>query len=286
MANRDELRKRLEIPHARLDAINSLLLDPSSRVVNDLLDVVAKYGSPEEINARAAEARRLPNLLARLRAEGSPYLADVEWLAAQRDAGAFVSEAEYRQSVLGARAAGLAFRDDFAVTLEISAVQYFPWLIAEAQQAIASRELMPGRFIRVRKMKESAADCGDMLALAAAMQIIGASYVETLDTKGTDGSNVHLGGPATITGYFGGVGQPNDHPLKWVDEYLYYYTNYGIRQVLNVNSGTVLVGYMLHKLGIDNEFKISVFVGNDNPYAALWTLLAPSSSRVTTALAR
>ena len=36
--------------------------------------------------------------------------------------------------------------------------------------------------------------------------------METLDTKGTDGSNVHLGGPATITGYFGGVGQPNHYP--------------------------------------------------------------------------
>ena len=69
---------------------------------------------------------------------------------------------------------------------------------------------MPGRFIRVRKMKEQEAD-GDLPAIAAAMQIMGASYVETLDTKGTDGSNVHLGGPATITGYFGGVGQPNDH---------------------------------------------------------------------------
>ncbi len=133
---------------------------------------------------------------------------------------------------------------------------------------------MPGRFIRVRKMKESEADCGDMPAFAAAMQIMGASYVETLDTKGTDGSNIHLGGPATITGYFGGVGQPNDHVLQWVDEFLYYYTNYGTRQVLNVNSGTILAGYILHKLGIDNEFKISVFVGNDNPYAALWTLMA------------
>ena len=274
MANRDELRKRLQIPHERLDAINGLLLDPGSGVVNDLLDVVAKYGSPEEINARAAEARRLPNLLARLRAEDSPYLADVEWLAAQRDAGAFVGEAEYRRSVLGARAAGKTFKDDFAVTLEISAAQYFPWLIAEAKQAIANKELMPGRFIRVRKMKESEGDCGDMAALAAAMQIMGASYVETLDTKGTDGSNIHLGGPATITGYFGGVGQPNDHVLQWVDEFLYYYTNYGTRQVLNVNSGTILAGYILHKLGIDNEFKISVFVGNDNPYAALWTLIA------------
>ena len=121
-------------------------------------------------------------------------------------------------------------------------------------------------------MKEQEAD-GDLPAIAAAMQIIGASYVETLDTKGTDGSNVHLGGPATITGYFGGVGQPNHYPLKWVDEFLYYYTNYGVRQVLNINPGTVLVGYLLHRLGIDIEFKISVFMGNDNPYAALWTLL-------------
>jgi len=102
---------------------------------------------------------------------------------------------------------------------------------------------------------------------------VGASYVETLDTKGTDGSNIHLGGPATITGYFGGVGQPNGHALKWVDEFLGYYKEYGIRQVLNINPGTVLLGYLLHKLGIDIEFKISVFMGNDNPYAALWTLL-------------
>jgi len=36
----------------------------------------------------------------------------------------------------------------------------------------------------------------------------------------------------------------------------------------------VLVGYLMHRLGIDNEFKISVFMGNDNPFAILWTLLA------------
>ena len=91
---------------------------------------------------------------------------------------------------------------------------------------------------------------------------------------GTDGSNVHLGGPETITGYFGGVGQPNDHPIKWIDEFLYYYTNYGVKQVLNINPGTILLGYLLHKLGIDIEFKISVFMGNDNPYAVFWTLMA------------
>jgi hypothetical protein len=34
-----------------------------------------------------------------------------------------------------------------------------------------------------------------------------------------------------------------------------------------------LLGYWLRKLGIDIEFKISVFLGNDNPYSILWTLM-------------
>jgi hypothetical protein len=174
--------------------------------------------------------------------------------------------------VLGAKADRMQFREESAVTLEISAAQYFPWIILAARRALDQEMLMPGRFIKVRKMKEQEQD-GDLPAIAAAMQIIGASYVETLDTKGTDGSNVHLGGPATITGYFGGVGQPNRYALKWLDEFLYYYTNYGVRQVLNINPGTVLLGYLLYRLGVDIEFKISVFMGNDNPYAGLWTLL-------------
>ena len=97
--------------------------------------------------------------------------------------------------------------------------------------------------------------------------------METLDTKGTDGSNIHLGGPDTITGYFGGVGEPNHYPLKWLDEFLYYYTKYGVRQVLNINPGTVLLGYFLYRIGVNIEFKISVYMGNDNPFAALWTLI-------------
>jgi hypothetical protein len=267
------LRDRLRISTDRLDEINALLLDPSTRVIDDFLAVVARHGTVEEINRKAEEARRLPNLLSRLQELGSPYLADLEWLAEQRDRGAFIRVADYRRKVLGDKADTMTFMDDLAVTLEISALQYFPYLIAEAKQAIANGELMPGRYIRVRKMKEQEADNGDILAVAAAMQIIGASYVETLDTKGTDGSNVHLGGPATITGYFGGIGQPNDYALKWLDEFLYYYTTYGIKQVLNVNPGTVLLAYLLHKLGVNNEFKISVYMGNDNPYAALWTLI-------------
>ncbi len=269
----EDLHQRLLIPDTNLAAINALLLNPDSRVIDGAVESgreIRHAGRDQLAGGRSAQVAQPDEAPGGI---NSPYIADLEWLIEQRDSGAFISEADYRRQVLGPKADTQKFADDFAVTLEVSAAQYFPWLIAEAKQAIANQELMPGRFIRVRKMKESEADDGDMLAFAAAMQIMGATYVETLDTKGTDGSNIHLNGPATITGYFTGIGSPNDYPLKWADEFLYYYTTYGTRQVLNTNPGTVLVGYLLYKLGIDNEFKISVFMGNDNPYAVLWTLI-------------
>ncbi|MEW6375460.1 MAG: hypothetical protein AB1502_06685 [Thermodesulfobacteriota bacterium] len=267
------LRERLRIEPPTLEEINQFLLEPDNPVINALLEVVARYGTPEQINERAREARELPNLLMRLREIDSPYLKDLEWLMTKRDKSSFISIPHFRRRVLGKKADEMSFDERKAVTLEISALQFFPWLMTEARHAIEEQEVMPARYIRVRKMKEQEKDQGDILAVAAAMQIIGASYVETLDTKGTDGSNIHLGGPQTITGYFGGIGQPNEYALRWVDEYLYYYTEYGIQQVLNINPGTVLLGYLLFKLGIDMEFKISVFMGNDNPYSVLWTLM-------------
>ena len=59
----------------------------------------------------------------------------------------------------------------------MSAAQYFPWLRTAVQRAIDNQTLVPGRFIRVRKMKEQEED-GDLAAFAAAMQIVGATYVE------------------------------------------------------------------------------------------------------------
>ena len=268
-----DLRQRLRISEQQLKEINDFILDPENELINQLLDLVERYGGPEEINRKATQARELENLLSQLKDQNSPYLSDLKWLTRQRDSDAFISIKDFRGKVLGSKLDSMTFRDESAVTLEISALQFFPWLIAEARQAIENGEIMPGRFIRVRNMKEQVEDNGDTLAVAAAMQIIGASYVETLDTKGTDGSNIHLGGPDTITGYFGGIGQPNEHALQWLDEYLHYYTTYGIKEVLNINPGTVLLGYFLHKLGVNIEFKISVYMGNDNPYAALWTLI-------------
>jgi hypothetical protein len=268
-----ELRESLKIATERMDEINNFLSDPSNELVNQLLELVERYGGPEEINRKAAEARDLDHLMDQLKTQGSPYVADLEWLAEQRKANAFISMAEYRKRVMGKDISQSEINQKNAVTLEISALQYFPWLISQAKRAIQKRELMPGRYIRVRNMAEQTADQGDTRAVAAGMQIVGASYVETLDTKGIDGSNVHLGGPETITGYFGGIGQPNEYPLKWIDEYLKYYTTYGIRQVLNINAGSILAAYLLHRMGVDNEFKISVFMGIDNPYSIFWTLM-------------
>jgi len=271
-------RQKLKIDNARLNEINEFLLRDDNPLVTDILKVIEKYGGVDEINRKAEEARKLENLLAQLEAKDSAYVKDLTWLQEQRDDDAFISIPDYRRKILGNKADSTKFDDSFAVTLEISACQYFPWLIEEAKQSIEKKELMPGRFIRVRNMAEQTAD-DQVIAFAAGMQIVGASYVETLDTKGTypgpDGApvNIHLGGPDTITGYFGGVGMPNKFPLKWADEYLNYYTKYGVKQVLNINPGSVLVGYMMHKLGLDMEFKISVFMGNDNPYACFWTLL-------------
>ncbi|TET56016.1 hypothetical protein E3J51_05695 [Candidatus Bathyarchaeota archaeon] len=261
-----------------LRRINEFILNDDNPLVNGLLEIVERYGSVDEINKKAKEARKLENLMTRLRAENSPYVEDLEWLLKERDKDAFISIPAYRRKILGSKADVTEFDESFAVTLEISACNFFPWINEEAKKAIAQQDLMPGRFIRVRSMKEQLED-GEILAFAAAAQIVGASYVETLDTKGTlpgaDGLpvNVHLGGPETITGYFGGVGMPNEYALKWVDEFLHYYTEYGVQQVLNINIGSVLLAYWLYKLGIDIEFKISVFLGNDNPYACFWTLM-------------
>ena len=273
-----DLREKLKISDKAIKSINDFILDMNNPLINDLMDVIEKYGGIEEINRKARDASKLESLMQRLEKQQPSYIKDLEWLIMQRDEHKFISVSDYRRKILGDKIMEKQFNEDYAVTLELSACQYFPFFIDIARDAIETQQLVPGRIIRVRKMKEQEED-GDLLAMAAAMQIVGVTWVETLDTKGTapgsDGLpvNVHLGGPETITGYFGGVGQPNDFAIRWIDEYLYYYTNYGIKQVLNVNPGTVLLGYFIHKLGIDNEFKISVYMGNDNPYGCLWTLL-------------
>ena len=274
----NKLKERLIVKEENLRALNDFLLQEDNSLVDDLLEIIEKHGGIKEINRKFVEARKLENIINQLEKRNSPYQKDVDWLIKQRDKGSFISIPEYRRKILKNKMDYTKFNEDFAVTLEISGCNFFPWLIEEAKRAIELQDLMAARYIRVRSMKEQVQD-DDILAFAAATQIIGASYVQTLDTKGTmlgpdeQPINVHLGGPETITGYFGGVGVPNEYALKWVDEFLHYYTKYGVEEVLNVNTGTVMLGYWLYKLGINIQFKISVFLGNDNPFSCLWTLM-------------
>ena len=220
-----DLREKLKIPDKAIKSINEFILDDKNPLINELMELIEKYGGVEEINRKAEEASKLESLMQRLEKKQPSYIKDLEWLIKQRDEHKFISVADYRRKILGDKVDHIKFNEDFAVTLELSACQYFPFFIDITRDAIETQQLVPGRIIRVRKMKEQEED-GDLLAMAAAMQIIGVTWVETLDTKGTapgpDGMpvNVHLGGPETITGYFGGVGQPNDFALKWIDEYL------------------------------------------------------------------
>lgn len=266
----ENLRNMLKISPGRLDEVNQVFVDPNSKFLNDFLDIVSKYGTPVEINQKHSESRRFINLLKKVSNRSTQNANDLRWIIEQRDRGAFINMQDYRDIILGDDKRPVNITN--AVTLEVSALQYFSWLRPICEDAIVKRTLIPGRFISVRKMKESEQD-GDLPAFIAAMDIIGASFVETLDTKGTDGSNVHLNGPDTITGYFGGIGQPNEYALKWLDEYLYYYTTYGVQQVLNFNAGTILLAFMLYKIGVNIQFKISVFFGSDNPYNAFWILM-------------
>jgi hypothetical protein len=96
---------------------------------------------------------------------------------------------------------------------------------------------VPTRYIRVRNMGEEAAPGEDILATAAAIRIIGATRVETLDTPGVDDSNVDRGVP----------------------------TKYGTRRALAVNSGTILISVLVVRAGIENEFRVSVVMGAREP---------------------
>ena len=118
------LQDKLAISDARVHELNALLTNPQTPVIDELLRLVERLGGPEAINARAREARQLPNLLARLRAQNSPYLKDLDWLINQRDSGAFVSKSDYTARVQGATPKPID--ETNAVTLEISALQFFP----------------------------------------------------------------------------------------------------------------------------------------------------------------
>ncbi len=125
MAN---IQKLLKISPEKLKAFNSVLLDPNSQIMKDFLAVVAKYGTPEEINRKHRASRKMENLFKIVQERNPDAVKDLNWLIEQRDKGAFISVADYRRKVLGDAAKTIKFKDKYAVTLEVSALQYFPWI--------------------------------------------------------------------------------------------------------------------------------------------------------------
>ena len=146
-----DLRHLLAIPTDRLDAINSVLLDPAETVMNNFLDVVAKYGTPDEINRKHVESRKFDHLIQIVNERAPGYAEDLKWLMDQRDKHAFTTVQEYRARVLGDKAKGIKFADEFAVTLEASALQYFPWIRPMCERAIKDRSLSPRSFYCCQK---------------------------------------------------------------------------------------------------------------------------------------
>ena len=70
----------------------------------------------------------MENLFKIVQERNPEALKDLNWLIQQRDKGAFISVADYRKKVLGNAAKKMKFKDKYAVTLEVSALQYFPWI--------------------------------------------------------------------------------------------------------------------------------------------------------------
>jgi hypothetical protein len=63
----DNLRERLRIKEENLREINDFLLREDNPLVNSLLEIGEKYGGVEEINSKAREARKLENIMNKLR---------------------------------------------------------------------------------------------------------------------------------------------------------------------------------------------------------------------------
>ena len=115
----EKIRQSLKIPSSRLDDINAVLLNPETKVINDFLAVVAKYGTPEEINRKHLESRKLENLLNKVELKNQDYVKDLKWLMEMRDKGTFISVADYRKKVLGPKAGNKIFKDESAVTPDL-----------------------------------------------------------------------------------------------------------------------------------------------------------------------
>ena len=250
-----------------VNQFNSWINDPKNPYIRQIRSILNKYGTVEEINAKARNAKLLSTRMSRLEAIGATeYIEQIKWLERQRDIGSFVSIEEFRKSVLGDDYASSYFPETNAVTLEISSLNYFDWLMEAARQALENRTLLPTRYIVIRPLRDvELARPGELIAIDAALDVMGATHCIQMDTTGKNtGANIHALTTDTMIGWLGGSGMPNEHVLMWIDELLYYYTTYGVDHILNVTPGTMLACSILYRMGINVTMKGSVLMGTDN----------------------
>lgn len=259
-----------------VNQFNSWINDPKNPYIRQIRSILNKYGTVEEINAKARNAKLLSSRMSRLEAIGATeYIEQIKWLERQRDIGSFVSIEEFRKSVLGDDYASSYFPETNAVTLEISSLNYFDWLMEAARQALENRTLLPTRYIVIRPLRDvELARPGELIAIDAALDVMGATHCIQMDTTGKNtGANIHALTTDTMIGWLGGSGMPNEHVLMWIDELLYYYTTYGVDHILNVTPGTMLACSILYRMGINVTMKGSVLMGTDNVYTGIVYLL-------------
>jgi len=120
-----DLKEMLKIEAKDLDIVNLLISNPDNAQVSALTDLIEKFGGVEAINEKAKQARNPETLMQKLKEMGSPYVADLEWLMEQRDNKAFISMEDYCKNILGEDADIASIDSSKAVTLEISAMQFF-----------------------------------------------------------------------------------------------------------------------------------------------------------------
>ena len=61
--NGKNYRKMLKISQDALDSVNQFLVDEKNPLINNLFEIIEKYGGIDEINKKAENAGKLDNLL-------------------------------------------------------------------------------------------------------------------------------------------------------------------------------------------------------------------------------
>ena len=90
-------------PPEDVEAVNDFLSSADNRLIDGLLDLWTSTAASTRSTAPPTRPAGWRTASRACDEERSPYLAGLEWLAEQRDAGAFVTLPEYRRSVLGRR---------------------------------------------------------------------------------------------------------------------------------------------------------------------------------------